>query len=224
MDAVIKIGGSLSATPEALKELGATMCTLAKNYQVVLVPGGGQFADTVRKLDTEYDLPAAKSHKMAILAMDQCGLLFSHVIPNAIFCYSLNEAKKLSKNSLVTIFLPSELLSKEDPFAPSWEVTSDSISAYIAVKLKAAKAIFVTDVDGIFTQDPKVYADATLLKNISAPDLFGFDKRTSVDKFLPKFLKENLLDCYVVNGYHPERIKAILSGKETISTRILPSK
>jgi hypothetical protein len=224
LDAVIKIGGSLSVTSGALKELGAAMCSLAKNYQVVFVPGGGQFADTVRKLDAKYNLPPAKSHKMAILAMDQCGLLFSHVIPNAICCYSLEAAKKFSKNHLAVILLPSKLLFKEDPFEPSWEVTSDSISAYIAVKLNATKAVFVTDVDGIFTQDPKACADAALLKNISAPYLLGFDKRTSVDKCLPKFLIENSLDCYVVNGYHPERIETILSGKETICTRILPSR
>jgi 5-(aminomethyl)-3-furanmethanol phosphate kinase len=224
MDAVIKVGGSLSETPVALKALGVELCRLAKKYRIAVVPGGGKFADAVRDLDAKFGLPLAVSHRMAILAMDQYGLLLSQVINEARNCNSLAEAKKISGNGHAAVFLPSKLMEQANPFEPSWEVTSDSVSAYIAVKLKAAKAVFITDVDGVFTRDPKTHADAELLAALSVRELLGFGNRTSVDTFLPKFLAKNPLDCYVVNGLHPERVKVILSGRKSVYTRITPDK
>ena len=221
---MIKIGGSLAETPDALKRLGAFLSQIAKKRQVVIIPGGGRFADVVRDLDATFHLPAMMSHRMAILAMDQYGLLLDHVIPNASICDSVVEAKKLSKAGKVAIFLPSKFLNERDPFEPSWDITSDSITAYLATELKAPKAILVTDIDGIFAQEPKEKPNPTLLSTISAFELQKFGIRTSVDKFLPRYLIKHPLDCYVVNGHYPERIEAVLSGKETVCTRILASK
>ena len=221
MDAVIKVGGSLAENPKTLKALGEELCRVAKTYSVVVVPGGGKFADAVRELDSKFVLPASLSHRLAILAMDQYGMFLSHVFPDCCCsCDSLEVAQRLAEEGKVPIFLPSKLLSQEDPFEPSWDVTSDSIAAYIAVKVNAAKAIFVTDVDGIFTKDPKKHADAKLLRNVSACELLSRGERTSVDKFLPKFLIENQLDCYVVNGKYPKRIAAVLSDQQTVCTQI----
>jgi aspartokinase-like uncharacterized kinase len=114
------------------------------------------------------------------------------------------------------------MLRKFDPFDPSWDVTSDSIAAYIACKLKAGNVVFVTDVDGIFTADPKNHGNVRLLSQVSVDALLGFSERTSVDKFLPVFLSQHELNCYVVNGLFPERLAAILSRQETVATRILP--
>jgi len=220
VDAVIKVGGSLAENPKVLNALGDELCLIAKTHSVVVVPGGGKFADVVRELDSKFALSASLSHKMAILAMDQYGMFLSHVVPDCRSCDSLEAAQKIAKEGAVPIFLPSKLFSQEDPFEPSWDVTSDSIAAYTAVKVNAVMAIFVTDVNGIFTKDPKKHADAKLLQKISAHELASSGERTSVDKFLPNFLMENPLDCYVVNGEYPKRIAAVLSNQETVCTQI----
>jgi aspartokinase-like uncharacterized kinase len=113
------------------------------------------------------------------------------------------------------------MLLESDPFEPSWDVTSDSIAAYIAHRLKAAKTIFVTDVDGIYNEDPKRDANAELLSAVSVDGLLKFGKRTSVDLFLPKFLMQHPIDCYVANGNYPGRLSAILADQETVFTRIV---
>jgi 5-(aminomethyl)-3-furanmethanol phosphate kinase len=223
LEAVIKVGGSLSRIPRILNALGAELSGLAKKHQFMVVPGGGKFADAVRELDAKYSLPATVSHKMAILAMDQYGLLLSRVIPESSTCDSLETARKISGAGLVPIFLPSQLLFNSDPFEPSWDVTSDSIAAYLAVELKATKAIFVTDVDGIYTKEPKKYLDAELIPEVSVEKLLQFPERTSVDEFLPKLLSKSTLNCYVVNGAKPQRVAAILSGQKTKATQILPN-
>ena len=220
MDAVIKVGGSLAEDPERLIELGAKLSGLAKNYELIVVPGGGIFADSVRDSDKRFSLSIGISHRMAILGMDQFGLLLSQIIPNSCATLLLGDAKQLSETEALPIFLPSRLMFKEDPLENTWDVTSDSITAYVADRLQAAKVILVTDVDGILTKDPKKHADATLIGQLSVEELLKLNKRTSVDSFLPKLLVESLIDCYVVNGKNPERIEAILAGQKTICTLI----
>jgi 5-(aminomethyl)-3-furanmethanol phosphate kinase len=221
LEAVIKVGGSLSETPQTLEALSSELSRLAKKHRFVVVPGGGKFADAVRDVDARSQLPAAVSHRMAILAMDQYGLLLSTLIPSSVSCDSVKAAREVTRAGRVEILLPSKMMHKSDPFEPSWDVTSDSIAAYIASKLKASVAIFVTDVDGIFTSDPKKHSNAKMLSQVSVEELMRFSGRTSVDKFLPEFLSQHTLNCYVVNGRFPERLAAILSGQETVATRIL---
>jgi len=221
MDAVVKVGGSLSKHPLELKSLCAKLSILAKRYKVAIVPGGDGFADAVRKLDLTYGFPAGVSHKMAILAMDQYGLMLSALIPGSSLHNSLAKVRNLTRKGRVAIILPSKPLLMEDPFEPSWDVTSDSITAYIAAELHAAKAIFVTDVDGIYSVDPKKKVGARLFTTAQPDDLLKLKVRTSVDRFLPRFLTRNRIDCYVVNGFYPERVEALLVGRETVCTRIL---
>lgn len=220
MDAVVKVGGSLAVEPERLIVLCAKLSRLAENYELVVVPGGGMFADVVRDSDEHFNLSTEISHRMAILGMDQFGLLLAQITPNSCATYSLDDTRQLSETEVIPILLPSRLMFKEDPLKNSWEVTSDSIAAYIASKLQATKVVLVTDVDGVFTKDPKKYEDAELIEQLSVEELLNLNIRTSIDRFLAKLLLEAPIDCYVVNGKHPERIEAILAEQQAICTLI----
>jgi aspartokinase-like uncharacterized kinase len=220
MDALIKIGGSLAEDPADLSALCNKLGKIAKKHRIVVVPGGGKFADVAREFDQQFALSSDISHRMAILGMDQFGLLLSQIIPNSCTTYLLNDAKQLSEIRTVPIFLPSRLMFQEDPLEHSWDVTSDSIAAYVASRLNADKVILVTDVDGIFTSDPKMHSDAKLINELSASELLKLIQRTSVDRFLPKLLLKTQMDCYVVNGAYPERIEAILAGQHAVYTLV----
>jgi len=220
VDAVVKVGGSLAEDPERLINLCTRLSGLAKSYELVVVPGGGRFADVVRDSDKRFNLSSGISHRMAILGMDQFGLLLAQITPNSCATYLLDDAKQLSATEVVPVFLPSRLMFKEDPLKNSWDVTSDSIAAYVASRLQADKVLLVTDVDGIFTKDPKKHEDATLIEQVSTEELLKLNTRTSVDRFLAKLLLEAPIDCYVVNGRHPERLEAILAGQQVTCTLI----
>jgi aspartokinase-like uncharacterized kinase len=223
MDAVVKMGGSLAEDPEALRVLCNKLSLLAKKYTIVIVPGGGKFADVARDFDQRFALSRDISHKMAILGMDQLGLLLSDLTPGSRVFQELVNAKRIMKAGELPIFLPSRLMFEENPLENSWDVTSDSIAAYVTIQLCAAKVILVTDVDGIFTEDPKKNSDAKLMMSVTAKQLLKLNRRTSVDGFLPNLLSKTRIDCYVVNGKHPERVEAILCGRETICTRVVSS-
>lgn len=222
MDALIKIGGSLAEKPDALRALCKTLSGIARKHKILIVPGGGRFADVVRDADRLYALPRQLSHRMAIIGMDQFGLLLSEIISNSTVTDSLLEAMSPLKTGTVPIFLPSKLFNHEEPLEPSWDVTSDSIATYVADRVHANRLVLVTDVDGIFTKDPKNESGAKLIRKLNATDLLKMEKRTSVDLFLPKLLLEKKLNCYVLNGAYPKRIEAILKGETAICTFIAP--
>ena len=221
MDAVIKVGGSLAEDPEGLRALCSKLSELAKKYAIIVVPGGGRFADAVRDFDQRFTLSQSIAHRMAILGMDQFGLLLTDITPNSCAVHRLENAERLSEAKRVPIFLPSTLMFQEDPLENSWDVTSDSIATFVALQLRVAKVLLVTDVDGIFTKDPKKQTDAELIPMFESEKLLKLARRTSVDKFLPKVLSKAQIDCYVVNGKYPERLEAILAGQKTVCTRII---
>jgi aspartokinase-like uncharacterized kinase len=59
-----------------------------------------------------------------------------------------------------------------------------------------------------------------LIERLSAEELLKLKQRTSVDCYLPKLLLAAPVDCYVVNGKHPERIEAVLAGQQAACTLI----
>ena len=118
------------------------------------------------------------------------------------------------------VFLSSNFLFSEDPLENSWDVTSDSIAAYIAGQLRANRVILITDVNGIYTCDPKKFSEAKFISKLSAKELLKMDKRTSVDRFLPKLLLKIQIECFVVNGFYPSRVESILDGRKTVCTII----
>ena len=59
MDAtVIKVGGSLAVQPEKLRAFCAKLADLSLKYRLIVVPGGGEFADVTKKLGFAFQLVA----------------------------------------------------------------------------------------------------------------------------------------------------------------------
>ena len=163
---LVKVGGSLALHPEKLRNLSAKLSEVSKRHRLVVVPGGGEFTDVVRCLDDRFSLSCNVSHRMAILGIDQYGLLLSDLIPNSVTLSKLEEIKYNLDLGKLPIFLPSNLLRDEDPLENSWAVTSDSIAVYIADRLHVPKVLLVTDVNGVYSDDPNTNPAAKLIKGI----------------------------------------------------------
>lgn len=221
MDAtVVKIGGSLALYPERLRALCVKLVEVSHKHKLLILPGGGEFADTVRDLDKRFNLSPKSTHRMAILGMDQYGYLLSDLMPGSHTPNKFEDAQKLLLQDKLPVFLPSNFLFEDTSLENSWHVTSDSIAIYIAGKLQAEKVILLKDVDGVYSSDPKKFSDAKLIEKISVRKLSEMDNGTSVDKFLPKLLMQLKIECFVVNGLYPERMQAILEGLPAIYTII----
>ena len=124
---VVKVGGGVG---DALPDVCATLGELGRRHQLLVVPGGAGFADAVRDADRRFGLHAHTSHRMAILAMEQFGWLLSDLIPGG-----------------VPVLLPAGLPLDELP--ASWDVTSDSIAAWVAHRVGAERLVLVKAADGL---------------------------------------------------------------------------
>ena len=76
VDIVVKIGGSLLSHPRHLNAVLAAVGEASRERRLLVVPGGGPFADTVRHFDRQFSLADDAAHWMAVLGMDQ----FAHFI------------------------------------------------------------------------------------------------------------------------------------------------
>ncbi len=195
---VLKLGGSLfEHAPEILRRVVDT------GSDVLVVPGGGPFADLVRDIDIEHGLSADAAHWMAVLAMDQ-------------YAYYLHDRTGIELTPLlvrkkgVRIILPYEVLQRQDELPHSWDVTSDTIAAWMAHKT-ASTLIKATDVDGVML-------DGQLRETVDASTLKGME--TCVDRALPGFLIEHGMDALVVNGLVKGRLENALKGKTVKGTKI----
>lgn len=183
-----------------------------KGQNCLFVVGGGEFANLIRKYDALIGFSEDVTHETAIDSMDILAKLLNDKLAFTEISYTIEEAIGISNSNKIPIMICSDILKENEPFAHSWDVTSDSIAAYIA-SLLDAKLLIATNVNGIYTKDPSL-SGAELIKEIDVNELLTFDE-SSIDLMLPTLLIEYGLDCYVVNGEFPERVLAIIqSGGE----------
>lgn len=210
-EAVIKVGGNLSRRPGTLGRLMSALASLARARTLVVVPGGGRFADEVRRADRRFALGNSPSHWMAILAMDQYAYLLAHLAGGAVLVRGPEEIVADRLNVLA----PSSWLGRADPLPHSWQVTSDSIAAWVARNLGAEMLVLLKDVDGFFDRDPRGRARARLQPRAARDRLSGV-----VDGHFTRALGRRM-PCWIVNGARPERVVTLIETGRTYGTEVL---
>jgi 5-(aminomethyl)-3-furanmethanol phosphate kinase len=135
---VVKVGGSLFDHPRLGPGLRAYLESLAP-YEVLLIPGGGDLAETVRKLDRLHGLGEEASHWLALQTMTITGEFLSQLIDLPAFGSRVRIADGF-------------VFAREDGGKPgslpySWDVTSDSIAARMAVVFGAERLILLKSID-----------------------------------------------------------------------------
>lgn len=168
VDLVIKVGGSL-ARDDGLAHRLRPIEKLRSAHTLVVVPGGGPFADVVRAEYAAHGLSESAAHWMAILGMDQYAYVLADVLARAVIVRRPAEIAAALGEGRLPVLAPSEWMREEDPLPHAWSVTGDSIAAWVAGQLGARKLI--------------------LLK--SAAD------RAAVDRYFPSALPPGL-ECEIV--------------------------
>ena len=159
---VIKFGGSLmDIAGEVLGELPI--------MPIIIVPGGGIFADFIREENLDDDT----SHWRAIDAMDKYGRYLS------TFGYPVTTELVIPEGP--TILLPKRLMQKADPLPHSWDITSDSIAAWIAGELSSHLLVIKSTDSGfglfwngiIYRQILSTEGSVVLFENTSKPHVYN---------------------------------------------------
>ena len=139
---VVKLGGSLSRSDTLVKCLNR----VEQNYQgraVVIVPGGGAFADQVRLAQNRWRFDDNTAHRMAILAMQQMALLIKGLKGNFSIACSVADIRKQLHRQKIVIWSPDIVELDNAAIQASWDITSDSLAAWLAKALSARELVLV---------------------------------------------------------------------------------
>ncbi|MBI1731530.1 MAG: hypothetical protein HYR49_02015 [Gammaproteobacteria bacterium] len=137
---VVKLGGSLLTSPwlrlwvDVLADHGAG--------RVVVVPGGGPFADAVRMTQQRWGIDDAAAHHLALVAMEQHARILCSWRRELVPQHNIEGIAAVARQGRVPVwFAASEVLDANIP--ASWDVTSDSLAAWLAGRLGAEAVVLV---------------------------------------------------------------------------------
>ena len=139
---VIKLGGSLAHS----KTLINCFNKIQQRYQglsVIIVPGGGAFADQVRLAQQQWQFDDVTAHYMAILAMQQMALMFKSLVPQWTVVSSLSELQLAIPQNKTLIWSPNSEELDQAAIPATWDITSDSLAAWLAKQISATELILV---------------------------------------------------------------------------------
>lgn len=139
---IIKLGGSLSRSYALVDCLNA----VEKNCQdraVVIVPGGGAFADQVRLAQQHWQFDDITAHHMALLAMQQMALLFKGLKPGFAIAHTVSAIQQQLNRQKTVIWSPDIIELDNAGIQPSWDITSDSLAAWLAGALSATELVLI---------------------------------------------------------------------------------
>jgi len=160
-DLVVKVGGSLGRRRGGLAPIMRALAAVARRRRVLVVPGGGLFADLVRREMKRLGLSEARAHALALLAMDQYGLLLAAQSTAARPVTTLAAARRAAAAGRLPILLAARLVGAVDGrgggrggrrgarVERSFRMTSDAIAAWVAARIGARRLVLLKSVPGL---------------------------------------------------------------------------
>lgn len=139
---VVKLGGSL-AEDDGQRLAFALSTVTAAQRPCVVVPGGGTFADAVRAAYHQHGISQTTAHCMALLAMQQTGLLMADMAPRLQPAEDVAEIAQAFDADRVPVWMPYRLAADDPHITHDWRTTSDALAARLAERLGNAEVVLV---------------------------------------------------------------------------------
>lgn len=199
---VVKLGGSLANNPRLplwLRTLGAG------GGRAVIVPGGGPFADQVRELQQKLCFDDATAHHLAILAMEQFGRILAALQPGLVPAINRDEIGSVLRSDQVPVWMPAAMTIGNREIAESWDITSDSLAAWLAGDLSARDLVLVKS-----AVPPTGAMSAAVLA-----------EQGLVDPAFPEFLKRSRAKWHCLGPNGEAELAAILGNEAPIDDRVV---
>lgn len=138
---IVKLGGSHALEPH----LRDWLAMLARcRGRAIVVPGGGLFADQVRRMQAAMGFDDRAAHQMALLAMEQFGAAICSLEPALVPAASLPQLRKTLRARRTPVWMATKMaLDAADCVPSSWDVTSDSLAAWLARRIGSRRVMLV---------------------------------------------------------------------------------
>lgn len=182
---VVKLGGSLLGSPELARWL--ELLVKFSDGKIIIVPGGGLFADSVREAQQISNASDEVAHQLALMAMDQFGILLAGMNAGLVTASSELEIAERGWQHRGIVWLPSKMAMADSKIPQNWQVTSDSLSAWLANKLGAEQLVLVKS-KPLITYQKQV---STKLQTLVDDEL--------IDSQFVNFAKDKQFQAWVLN-------------------------
>ena len=214
---IAKIGGKILEDPENLTSTITQLRELLKLNiveKIIIISGGGSKVNFLRKIDSVLCISDDLAHWMAILAMDYNGIELSKKFSDINYVNNFNLLQEYiieNKHKQIIVFGPYNYLSNEDVLPHSWDVTSDSITLFLANKLKLNVCYLIKDIDGIFLKDKtfpiteistKKYSKLINTKELAKIEDNTIESKESqpIDLYMLELINNYKIPCIILNG------------------------
>lgn len=209
MKLVIKIGGSVAIgeygpNPEYFSKLLPVLKQIQKKHQLIVSIGGGKI---VRKYFQNVEKSGFTNHEKELMGIEL-------IKANVRFLSTLLKTKPLFTLEEITS-ITSGVIGGIEPGR-----STDANAALAAGKIKADMIIKLTDVDGIYENDPKKFPDAKKLDKISLKDIMKYatDGKPGdygiFDKLALQTIKKHKIRTVIISGSDPKNILKVLDGEK----------
>lgn len=222
MRVVIRVGGSVVASPPNPSLIGKYVDLLKvlkdQGHDIVAIVGGGTLARDFIRIAGELGLDEPQRDWTAIHVSRLFAQLFAMRL-GEVACetipVSLDEAIAYLKRKKIVVM---------GGLKPG--MTTDTVAAMISERMNADMLVKTSDVDGVYTKDPKKYPDARKVEELKFKDLVRlFEKnkhRAGIHQILDpeavKILQKGRTKVVVVNGFRPKNVLLALKGEKVGTT------
>lgn len=249
---VIKVGTS-TLTNEIgksdLRSFDKLACVLSDiqnmGYEVILVSSGAIAVGT-NKLNMK-TRPTSMRMKQAAAAVGQCSIMYlydkffggydktiAQILLNAEDIEQEEKKENLTNTFNALLEMGIIPVVNENDSVSYTEIESedrlfgdnDMLSAVVAVLCKAKRLVILSDINGLYDNDPRLYPEAKLIEKVSQIDesiyslAGGAGSRRGTGGMKTKLQAAKLAttngtDTIITNGKHPEAIYEIIKGGKT---------
>jgi 5-(aminomethyl)-3-furanmethanol phosphate kinase len=137
---VVKLGGSFAFSKNLTDWILACAACAGR---VVIVPGGGPFADAVRSAQPRMGFDDQAVHQMSVLAMEQYGRALASRNSLLSLADSMDAIRRYLAAKRVPVWMPARMVLDAADIVPSWDVTSDSLAAWLSGRIGATRLLLV---------------------------------------------------------------------------------
>jgi dihydroneopterin aldolase len=192
---VVKLGGSHAFAESLQAWLSAVEAGAGRT---VLVTGGGPFADAVRQAQRRMGFDDDAADEMALLAMEQYAIAVAALGRLLAVVDSLSGIRSALRDGLVPVWAPRRMVRRADDVPASWDVTSDSLAAWLAGRVGARHLLLVKRVDA--------GAEPIGAESLAASGI--------VDAAFPRFLAASSAEGFLVGpGEEADLSEALRAGR-----------
>lgn len=256
MRIVVKVGTSTLAHKTGnlnirrVEELCKVLSDLKNaGHQIVLVSSGA-IGMGLGKLGV-HDKPSDIPTKQAAAAVGQCELMYTydklfseynHTVGQILLTGADVENEERHTNFQNTVYRLLELgalpvINENDSIATDEIVIgdNDTLGAIVATSVDADLLIILTDINGLYTADPRKDANASLIKEVTKIteeiENLGGDSGTKLGTggmktkvSAARIATDAGIDVVITNGKTPEVMYSIVDGSDFIGTRFVGKK